>query len=88
METLIRGILSMKKLAIIVTIVLILLCGCSNSKSNIHERFIQVEDGGCYSIIVDTKTDVIYLRYNGGAYKGITVLLNSDGTPMLWNGDM
>lgn len=40
------------------------------------------------SIIVDTYTGVMYLCHNGsrGAF-GITALLNTDGTPMIWEGE-
>lgn len=49
-------------------------------------RFVTVEEDGTHKIIVDTKTDVLYLEYEttGNKY-GITALLNSDGTPMLLN---
>lgn len=42
-----------------------------------------------YSILVDKETGVCYLEYKesnmgGFAYYGITVMLNADGTPKIW----
>lgn len=80
----------MKKLIVCATLVGMLLCGCSSEDpllggSAMNGRFVTVETESNYSIIVDTKTNVMYLKYNPGPYdSGITVLLNADGTPMLW----
>lgn len=69
----------MKKLIVCVALIGILLCGCSGSSSN--RRFIKVENYGIDRyVLVDTETNVLYLRFD----RGITVLLNADGTPMLW----
>lgn len=69
----------MKKLIVCVAIVGMLLCGCSESASS--SRFIVVENYGITrSVLVDTETNVLYLRFD----RGITVLLNADGSPMLW----
>ena len=38
-------------------------------------------------IIVDTQTNVEYLYMERDRRAAITVLLNSDGTPMLWFGE-
>lgn len=55
----------------------------SENKYLTGSRFIVVEECGDYKIFVDTETNVMYLELN---YRnsGITVILNSDGTPMLW----
>lgn len=40
-----------------------------------------------YSILVDKQTGVCYLEYKhraGKGYYGITVMLNADGTPKIW----
>lgn len=43
-----------------------------------------------YSILVDKETNVCYLEYKatnsigGLTYYGITVMLNADGTPKIW----
>lgn len=47
------------------------------------ERHI-LNDGYGYSILVDKETGVCYLEYDGGRQYGITVMLNQDGTPKIW----
>ena len=39
---------------------------------------------GYYSILVDKDTKVCYLEYDGVHQYGITVMLNPDGTPKIW----
>jgi len=59
------------------------------------ERFKVVKTLGYYTencdydiyIIVDTQTNVEYLYMERDYRTAITVLLNSDGTPMLWYGE-
>ena len=55
---------------------------CKNSNGNeIPERFKETEEKSTwYSIYVDTQTNVLYLR----TYKGITILLDKDGKPLLY----
>lgn len=49
-------------------------------------RFVTVEEDGTHKIIVDKETNVLYLECETSSNRyGITVLLNSDGTPMLLN---
>lgn len=74
----------MKKLIVCAALIGMLLCGCSGADSFMNDRFITVQKDGNYSILVDTETNVLYLRFLGGYHYGITVLLNADGTPMLW----
>lgn len=75
----------MKKLIVCATIVGMLLCGCGASSSAMNGRFVTVEEDVYYSILVDTETNVMYLKFDTGGYRyGITVLMNADGTPMLW----
>ena len=58
-----------------------------------NARFIIVEEsvsglGNCADIIVDTQTGVMYLYIDvPSSHKlGMTALLNTDGTPMIWEG--
>ena len=37
-----------------------------------------------YSILVDRETGVCYFEYRAGHHYGLTVMLNSDGTPKIW----
>lgn len=87
----------MKKRIIMLLLVLIMpimvLTGCTEDTKEIREnRFILVlfdKESGCYqNIYVDKETRVMYLFVrvaNGG---GVTVMLNADGTPMLWEGEL
>lgn len=71
----------MKKLIACATLIGMLLCGCSSSNPDLRDRFVVVGNYGLTrSIFVDTETNVLYLRFD----RGVTVLLNADGTPMLW----
>lgn len=78
----------MKKLIVCVALIGMLLCGCSSETQDggyLSNRFVTVEQDGRYSIVVDSETNVMYLRYESEMYKyGFTVLLNADGSPMLW----
>ena len=52
-----------------------------SKNSNGNERFKETgEKSAWYSIYVDTQTNVLYLR----AYKGMTVMLDKDGKPLLY----
>lgn len=81
----------MKKMVIAIALVSALLCGCSNCckepKERIDDRFVTVQrqTESRFRIIVDTETNVMYLMDGLSHQGGITVLLNADGTPMLWD---
>lgn len=42
------------------------------------------DDGSGYSILVDKETGVCYLEYDGIRQYGLTIILNADGTPKIW----
>ena len=51
-------------------------------------RFVIVEqassiENGCYEIIKDTDTGVLYFRFESGYQGGITVLVDADGKPLV-----
>lgn len=79
-------------LCLIIVIMLMLTCvGCSNAGNDIvtDSRFIHKEagwddNGNRMFIIVDTETKVMYMIRGGG---GITVMLDADGKPLLWEGE-
>lgn len=49
---------------------------------------VKVEKGEDFDLFVDKNTKVIYI-YNKTLYQGgLTVMLNADGTPMLWEGEL
>jgi hypothetical protein len=58
---------------------------------SIPNRFIEIANnsGGLmdnsHKIYVDKETNVMYWYIYGGYHAGLTVMLNSDGTPMLYD---
>lgn len=83
----------MKKFIICAMLFATMLCGCAAQSSD--------KSGGCYTenfvlvkggldthgyIYVDKNTRVMYWHTGGDG--GITVILNADGTPMLWEGEL
>ena len=75
-----------------------MLCGCAlyNAQSSeIGKEYIvgniilvKVEKGEDFDLFVDKSTKVIYI-YNKTNYQGgLTAMLNADGTPMLWEGEL
>lgn len=48
-------------------------------KPNIYETGLS---SACYSYIVDKNTGVVYLYYDGNNRAGLTVMVNTDGTPI------
>lgn len=65
-------------------------CGSSGIVENVKEEtvagamFERHNIDGYYSILVDKDTKVCYLEYDGVHQYGITVMLNPDGTPKIW----
>ena len=75
----------------IASIVILSLSGCDSNtvtdagkvqeQAAMFERY-NLDD--CYSILVDKETGVCYLEMSCGRQYGITVMLNADGTPKIW----
>ena len=68
------------------------LTGCVD-KNETSDRFEIVEINNCdvsmfrrQIIFRDKETNVLYLYMSGSNRAGITVLVNADGTPKLWEG--
>lgn len=88
----------MKKLLLLLLLPVMLLGGCGDIKSDDfvsveQDRFVEVKNywstTGCdYTIVVDKETRVMYLMFRAGYKGGLTVMLNPDGTPMLWEGEL
>ena len=80
----------MKK--IIATMLLALcLCGCSpnpveyENEKNTPSMFTVVEDSGFWTVVYHNDTKVMYTISCGSSnYGNFTLLVNPDGTPMLW----
>ena len=85
----------MKKILSLILCLIILVCfsGChsdykENYKQSSAKRFIIVESlGSEYHIIVDKTTGVCYLHRHIQGGDGITVMLDADGKPLLYNLD-
>lgn len=79
-----------RKLAYILILSMLLLSGCKrvesvNDNKEDTSMFVIIETAGTWEVVYHKETKVMYVvscgGYNGGNF---TVLVNSDGTPMLW----
>lgn len=85
------------RLIVVVLLCLIVLCSCSNNKTENSNRcyvvtnditFVLVVDTSYLDVFVHKETKVIYI-FNNASYKGgMTPLLDEDGKPILWEGDL
>ena len=79
----------MKKMRILVLMVLILLCvsGCTSNVSTDTSTNTSkpVHDISYTTIFVDYETNVMYTWYKSGYGAGMSVMLNADGTPKLYD---
>lgn len=84
----------MKKLLILLLVLIMpigLFCGCGNAEKNYIEEsmFVVIEHldspRSCHIyVLVHKETGVMYMtQYKGG----LLVMLNADGTPMIWQGE-
>lgn len=80
-----------KRLTVLIMVVLLaMMCvACSKGETPIADRFVVVqEDTGLskrYSILADKWTGVQYLYVYSGYGRGITPILNADGTPQIYD---
>lgn len=79
-------------LVLILAIVTVILTGCSSmpkyeEEKNDNKTFVIVEDYLSSRILVDKETNVMYWESWGGSSYGIlTLLVDQDGKPKIWNG--
>ena len=88
---------------LIIPITLLTGCGKTSKSDNFtseeNNRFVFVKEytsnpnsGERFGILLNKETKVMYIYYNsGGVYSGtggLSVMLNNDGTPMLWEGEL
>ena len=67
----------------------VMLVGCgkgtSGPEKNIQDivpNIVEIGRGESYSYLIDKNTGVVYLYRRAAHYTGITVMLNTDGTPI------
>lgn len=81
-----------KKFTAAIITVALLITGCSDT-ANVSARqentMVPVESEQYYDIYADKDTGVMYLYvYTGRGFgSGLTVMLNADGTPKIWQGE-
>lgn len=81
----------MKKLAVMLALA-ITLAGCSGRNSNIeyenNGRFHKVYSDFSNAIYVDSETNVMYFWHTGSYSGGLTVMVNENGQPLIWEGSV
>lgn len=88
-------------IALLSLVLLVGCCGCKGSSTAVDanggptdSRFKTIEHGRIsgnsypYSVVVDTNTGVMYLQVGYSDGVGLTPLLEKDGTPKLFTGDV
>ena len=84
----------MKKILVAFIVILMLtICGCEGKATvnsvGLQERsmFVMVEDADIFAVVYHRDTKVMYAISRGGYNSGnFCLLVNPDGTPMLWEG--
>lgn len=81
-----------KRIAVLAMAVLLaMMCAaCSKANTPIKDRFVVVQQddqqlSGKYYILADRETGVQYLYICSGYGRGITPILNADGTPQIYD---
>lgn len=84
------------KKIIVCLVAVLLLCGCSGvntvdeenkTNNSVKSMFVQIEDKGTWIVVYHRETKVMYVVSDGPHSYGIfTLLVNADGTPMLYEG--
>ncbi len=78
-------------LIIVMIAMMFILSGCTSSIAETENRFksfgyLGVGNNGS-TMFYDSKTKVIYIFYKSGYSGGLTVLLDAEGKPLLYEGD-
>lgn len=81
----------MKKLAVMLALA-ITLAGCSSRGSKNEDdtggRFIKVHGDLKNTILVDSETGVMYFWHYGVYSGGLTVMVDKNGQPLIWEGSV
>ena len=77
--------------SLLVIAILLAFIGCSKSESESEpygtkttDRFIRVYSDFNNAIYVDKETNVLYFWHSGGYAGGLSVMLDENGKPLLW----
>lgn len=83
-----------RAVAILIILVMLTFCGCTGKATVTSEElqeesmFVLVEESNIFDVVYHRDTKVMYAVSHGGAVAGnFCLLVNPDGTPMLWKGD-
>ena len=81
----------MKRLVVVLVVMALLLSGCAVVETEGDQKdasmFVQIEQTSTWRIVYQKDTRVMYAVSNGSYSQGsFTLLVNSDGTPMIWEG--
>lgn len=78
-----------KKLVLVMIMAMLSLTACAKvetANKNETSMFVEVEKTGVWRVVYHKDTKVMYTVSCGGYNSGdFTLLVNADGTPMLWN---
>lgn len=85
----------MKRLVAAAIVVMMLLCSCeaesstrSEANTNEESMFVVVESTWYWDVVYCKETKVMYTVSSGSMnYGNFTLLVNPDGSPMIWEGD-
>ncbi len=73
---------------IMAVIMAAMLAACSVGDPETKSMFVQVECAGSWEVVYHRDTKVMYSVSHGDYNRGtMTLLVNADGTPMIYNGD-
>lgn len=81
----------MKLKMLLLSVAILLLSGCGEKTGDevtYADKFVEVEHRGNSAIYVDAETKVMYWEKAFATGVGLTVVLNEDGTPKLWEGEL
>lgn len=79
-----------KIIALMIVVLAVALTGCSEveDKTSDKSEFVIIESTDTWYVVYHKKTKVMYVvsndSYNYGTF---TLLVNADGTPMIWEGE-
>ena len=81
----------MKKLIAFLMAIVLCAClfvGCNESIVNTkNSNFVFIERDGQFEYVYHKDTGVVYVMYFNAYQAAMTVMLNPDGTPMIWEGN-